>query len=202
MSEGIDGSGGQKRKLSEEKEKVEKGPQGKDSKRTESTEKIDSKLSESTEKLDQKRDVKDEKDLKTIQIDDKVDSSGNDVPQGGKIKVEDIMDAAFHKILSENQPLSEDVLEKDKSFDRSPVLAVGDSITITSPSISPDLTVGGNLVVVSTTPQSDRRHNTSTIIINDLPDPSNSLASNISQVSLYQRVYCLSLYLVQFIMCD
>lgn len=46
----------------------------------------------------------------------------------------------------------------------------------------------GNLVVVST-PQADRsRINTSTVtIITDLPDPSNSLASNISQVSITQN---------------
>ncbi|KAF5277351.1 hypothetical protein FQA39_LY06164 [Lamprigera yunnana] len=44
----------------------------------------------------------------------------------------------------------------------------------------------GNLVTVSTTPQVDRtKLNTSTVtIITDLPDPSNSLASNISQVTV------------------
>ncbi|KAF5301527.1 hypothetical protein FQR65_LT08831 [Abscondita terminalis] len=44
----------------------------------------------------------------------------------------------------------------------------------------------GNLVTVSTTPPTDRaKLNTSTVtIITDLPDPSNSLASNISQVTV------------------
>jgi hypothetical protein len=56
---------------------------------------------------------------------------------------------------------------------------------VTINSVSP-LDSGTNLVVVSTPPADRSKLNTSTItIISDLPDLSNSLATNISQVSTY-----------------
>lgn len=96
----------------------------------------------------------------------------------------ELMDVAFSKILSENKSL--DALDTSREVKNHPEPAVGDSITITSPSVSP--VPGSNLVVVSTS-QGDSRHNTSTIIISDMPDLSNSLASNISQVIFTLSVY-------------
>jgi hypothetical protein len=70
-------------------------------------------------------------------------------------------------------------------------VAVGDTVTVNSQ----DGTVNNFLVV---SPQSERNKlNTSTITINsDLPDPSNSLASNISQVEESARVVEFSLKIV------
>ncbi|XP_030752127.1 serine/threonine-protein kinase 10 isoform X2 [Sitophilus oryzae] len=65
-----------------------------------------------------------------------------------------------------------------------PMHSVGDNIVTVNSSTGTTPEDSMSFVVVST-PQSERSKNTSTITINsDLPDPSNSLASNISQVTV------------------
>uniref|UniRef100_A0AAR5QGE2 Protein kinase domain-containing protein n=1 Tax=Dendroctonus ponderosae TaxID=77166 RepID=A0AAR5QGE2_DENPD len=72
---------------------------------------------------------------------------------------------------------------KRLSRDR-PVESVSDSIVTVNSSSGTTPEDSMNFVIVST-PQSERNKNTSTITINsDLPDQSNSLASNISQVTV------------------
>lgn len=79
------------------------------------------------------------------------------------------------------------------------VLAAGDS---TAPSTNESSSSAASssvqpVVIVSTSQQNDKfKHNTSTItIIPELPDPANSLASNISQVyDQYLYHYCKIVY--------
>uniref|UniRef100_A0A6P7FAC9 Serine/threonine-protein kinase 10 n=1 Tax=Diabrotica virgifera virgifera TaxID=50390 RepID=A0A6P7FAC9_DIAVI len=72
-------------------------------------------------------------------------------------------------------------LDNDTKVEDVPSDKMGDIVTVTSSNATtPDDSL--NLIMVST-PQSERNKNTSTITINsNLPDTSNSLASNISQV--------------------
>lgn len=77
----------------------------------------------------------------------------------------DILDVAYNKILS---------LEKSTDYtDESILMTKPEAVTVTSPE------QGLNSIVVNT----QEKKNTSTIIISDVADPSNSLASNISQVT-------------------
>ena len=86
----------------------------------------------------------------------------------------DILDAAFNKILSDN-------IDKQSTNINIAESAPVEGITIrTTPSVTEES--HNNLVVVSTSQLDQNKLNTSTIIINDIHDPSNSLASNISQV--------------------
>lgn len=77
----------------------------------------------------------------------------------------DILDVAYSKILSEVQSLD--------NTDESVLTSTSETVTVTSPEQSL------SSIVVST----QDKKNTSTIIISDVADPSNSLASNISQVN-------------------
>lgn len=86
--------------------------------------------------------------------------------------------------ISEIRRALEKQLNKRLSQEKvQPLEKVSDVVTVTSSSATtPDDSL--NFVVVST-PQSERNKNTSMITINsNLPDTSNSLASNISQVSV------------------
>lgn len=98
--------------------------------------------------------------------------------QDGKL---DILDAAYNKILSEVRSMDEQ--------DDANLLSRSESVTI-SGGTSPDLSL--NSVVVTT----QDKKNTSTIIISDVQDPSNSLASNISQVTLFNMHYSLQVTLL------
>lgn len=93
----------------------------------------------------------------------------------------DILEAAYSKILSEKK--------EEKQSTHVDGGKVSESVII-SGSPSTRSIDDNNLVVVSTS-QSDRsKLNTSTIIISDSSDPSNSLASNISQVSRTGCEFC------------
>ncbi|CAG9837204.1 unnamed protein product [Diabrotica balteata] len=80
--------------------------------------------------------------------------------------------------IEQSAPLDNDTKVEDVPSDK-----IGDIVTVTSSNATtPDDSL--NLIMVST-PQSERNKNTSTITINsNLPDTSNSLASNISQVTV------------------
>lgn len=81
----------------------------------------------------------------------------------------DILDAAYNKILSEVRSI-------DENDDINLLNKNNETVIINSRGTSPVQSL--NSVVVTT----QDKKNTSTIIISDSPDPSNSLASNISQV--------------------
>lgn len=96
-------------------------------------------------------------------------------------EVEDVKKIKDETDLTDIKHAIENQLQKRQSQIKLQSMEKGDTVTV-SGTTTPDDSLN-NFVVVSTT-QSDRNKlNTSTITINsDLPDPSNSLASNISQV--------------------
>ncbi|XP_048526500.1 serine/threonine-protein kinase 10 isoform X2 [Dendroctonus ponderosae] len=92
-------------------------------------------------------------------------------------------DASRSSNIAQVKRALESQFGKRLSRDR-PVESVSDSIVTVNSSSGTTPEDSMNFVIVST-PQSERNKNTSTITINsDLPDQSNSLASNISQVTV------------------
>ncbi|XP_057668166.1 serine/threonine-protein kinase 10 isoform X3 [Diorhabda carinulata] len=97
-------------------------------------------------------------------------------------KIKQALENHITKRLSREKDEKTTPLDNDKLVDM-PLDKIGDIVTVTSSNTTtPDDSL--HLVVVST-PQSERNKNMSTITINsNLPDTSNSLASNISQVTV------------------
>lgn len=91
----------------------------------------------------------------------------------------EIVDSLDKRLFKEKKPPSPPPLPKEE-------MVASEGVTISSGTTNTIPEDGCNLIVVSSNNQNDRaKTNTSTItIISDLPDPSNSLASNISQVIL------------------
>ncbi|XP_018327866.1 serine/threonine-protein kinase 10 isoform X2 [Agrilus planipennis] len=119
-------------------------------------------------------------DKKELEIDNKIrrKSVGDDLDRNKTEEIE----------RNRKKSLEEGVWEKRALIREIPgeLNQTSDSVTITTPSNAINVdNSAGSLVVVST-PSADRgKVNTSTVtIISDLPDPSNSLASNISQVTV------------------
>ncbi|XP_050313738.1 serine/threonine-protein kinase 10 isoform X2 [Anthonomus grandis grandis] len=110
----------------------------------------------------------------TIEVKPKPDIQGkdhtDDVSRSSNIaQVKKALESQLGKRLSKEKSASIEKIEDN-------VVTVNSSTTTPEDSMT---------FVRSSTPQSDRNKNTSTITINsDLPDPSNSLASNISQVTV------------------
>ncbi|XP_017783976.1 PREDICTED: serine/threonine-protein kinase 10 isoform X2 [Nicrophorus vespilloides] len=106
------------------------------------------------------------------------------IPPPDDNAAKDIMDVAFEKLLTEEKNVDlPDAVPEEAVVAIPPPPPPPMSSTASSVVVNNAADMISNMVVVSTQADSNKM-NTSTIIINDVADPSNSLASNISQVTV------------------